>query len=292
MQRLLSLFDFSRSPKFQIVSDLHLEVGQQYSSFDIPASAPHLILAGDIGRLKDYDAYLGFLQRVTEQFETVFLVLGNHEFYGITFGEGIELAQQLEQEPRLQRKLVLLHRRAHRVSSARSSSITVLGCTLWSAIPDDARQAVAGAVSDLSKIQDWSVDRHNEAHGADVAWLKSEVESVSEEDDSALLLVVTHHAPCVQLTSSPRHVGNPWTPAFATDLLGSAAGGGGGAECWDAVRVWVFGHTHYSTNSKVNGTRVVSNQRGYVLPGLVRMKDGEDGSGKNHQFDVSKTIRI
>ncbi|KAK7605630.1 hypothetical protein BKA81DRAFT_226280 [Phyllosticta paracitricarpa] len=86
MQRLLSLFDFSRSPKFQIVSDLHLEVGQQYSSFDIPASAPHLILAGD------YDAYLGFLRRQTEQFETVFLVLGNHEFYGITFGESIELA--------------------------------------------------------------------------------------------------------------------------------------------------------------------------------------------------------
>ncbi|KAK7544375.1 Metallo-dependent phosphatase-like protein [Phyllosticta citribraziliensis] len=280
MQRLYSLFSFSRSPSFQILSDLHLEVGQQYSSFDIPASAPHLILAGDIGRLKDYDPYLEFLRRQTEQFETVFLVLGNHEFYGITFGEGLELARQLEQEPCLQHRLVLLHQRAHRIPG---SSVTVLGCTLWSAIPDDARQAVAGAVSDFSKIQSWSIDQHNAAHGADVAWLKTQVESAASNDES--LLVVTHHAPCIQLTSSPRHVGNPWTSAFATDLLGAAESG----KAWDAIRVWVFGHTHYSTNFKVNGTRVVSNQRGYVLPGLVK-KDGE-GSGK-HKFDVSRTIRI
>lgn len=47
--------------KFQIMSDLHFELGQQYSSFYIPSSAPYLLLAGDIGRLVHYHLFLTFL---------------------------------------------------------------------------------------------------------------------------------------------------------------------------------------------------------------------------------------
>lgn len=47
---------------FQINSDFHLEVGQQYFSLQVPASAPYLVPAGDIGRLVDYDSYLDFLK--------------------------------------------------------------------------------------------------------------------------------------------------------------------------------------------------------------------------------------
>lgn len=83
---------------FQINSDLHLEVGQQYSSFQIPASAPYLVLAGDIGRLVDYDSYLVFLKTQTEQFELISWVLGNHEFYTSTFTTGLERARRLEEE--------------------------------------------------------------------------------------------------------------------------------------------------------------------------------------------------
>ncbi|KAJ5360688.1 hypothetical protein N7517_009879 [Penicillium concentricum] len=35
---------------------------------------------------------------------------------------------------------------------------------------------------------------------------------------------------------------------------------------WDGVKIWVFGHTHYTTEFKERGISVVSNQRGYVLP--------------------------
>lgn len=50
---------------FQINSRLHLEVGQQYSFFKIPASAPYLVLAGDIDPLVDYDSYLDVLKTQT-----------------------------------------------------------------------------------------------------------------------------------------------------------------------------------------------------------------------------------
>lgn len=83
---------------FQINSDLHLEIGQQYSSFEIKPSADYLILAGDIGRLIDYEDFLGFLRIQTAQFKLVFLVLGNHEFYGDTFEAGLQNARRLERE--------------------------------------------------------------------------------------------------------------------------------------------------------------------------------------------------
>lgn len=72
MQRIRSFRKREPLTSYQINSDLHLEVGQQYSSILIPASTPYLVLAGDIGRLADYLTQI-------EQFELVFLVLGNHE---------------------------------------------------------------------------------------------------------------------------------------------------------------------------------------------------------------------
>lgn len=81
------------------MSDLHLEVGQQYRRFYIIPRAPRLISAGDIGRLVDYDPFRDFLQSVCEQFIQVFLVLGNHEFFGVSRQQGLDLAKRMQQEP-------------------------------------------------------------------------------------------------------------------------------------------------------------------------------------------------
>ena len=92
----------------QVLSDLHLEVGHQYSSFDFPTTAPNLILAGDIGLLSNYEAYLDFLHNQTERYDRVFLVLGNHELYGLDFATALSTAKKLEKEPRLGGKLSFL----------------------------------------------------------------------------------------------------------------------------------------------------------------------------------------
>ncbi|KAL4864000.1 hypothetical protein BDV12DRAFT_176839, partial [Aspergillus spectabilis] len=63
---------------FQILSDPQLEANEPYRAFNIPPRSPNLILAGDIGRLADFDDYLHFLQQQTARFERVFLVLENH----------------------------------------------------------------------------------------------------------------------------------------------------------------------------------------------------------------------
>ncbi|RYP71631.1 hypothetical protein DL770_008088 [Monosporascus sp. CRB-9-2] len=87
--------------RVQILSDLHLEVGQQYLSYIFPVSAPFLLLGGDVGRLTDYDGYLKFLEAQVSRYEKVFLVLGNHEFYGLDYESGLDTARRLSEDPSL-----------------------------------------------------------------------------------------------------------------------------------------------------------------------------------------------
>ncbi|KJZ73118.1 hypothetical protein HIM_07502 [Hirsutella minnesotensis 3608] len=98
----------SNRPKLQILSDLHLEVGQQYATFAFPATAPFLVLAGDVGRLVDYDSYLAFLAGVVARYQKVFMVLGNHEFYGLDYESGLAQAQRLAKVNVDERQLVVV----------------------------------------------------------------------------------------------------------------------------------------------------------------------------------------
>ncbi|PYH31744.1 uncharacterized protein BO87DRAFT_408703 [Aspergillus neoniger CBS 115656] len=225
-------------------------VNQQYSSYEIPACAEHLILAGDIGRLTDYEDYRNFLQKFTDRFKLVFLVLGNHEFYIETFETSIERAKRLEQDPALSGRLIVLHQKRYDVPGS-------------NVIPQELADIVQSKVKDFQRIADWSVDDHNARHDSDYSCRQRSI------------LVVTHHAPSLQGTSSPRHAQSPWSVAFGTDILSGIP---------DGVKVWVFGHTHYTTDFMEKGVRVVSNQRGYMLP----WSDSKKDSG----FDVRKVIQL
>lgn len=68
----------------EIVSDLHLEVerrgakeGQEFYYLDLPITAPHLALLGDIG-CTWHDAFWVWLERQLYGRKTVLFVLGNH----------------------------------------------------------------------------------------------------------------------------------------------------------------------------------------------------------------------
>lgn len=289
LNRFRSIFSHypPQSPPIQILSDLHLEIDQQYASFSIPARAKTLILGGDIGRLVDYDNYRTFLQKQTDQFETVFLILGNHEFYNLSFEEGIRKAEELEQEPCFNGRLVLLHRRRYDILDPDSGScVTVLGCTLWSEIPDEARDIVRYKISDFTKISEWSVESHNAAYEKNSSWLLDEIRSIQKDNQQVQndserksILVVTHHAPCLKRTSAPQHENSPWRFAFGTDILRNITQ-------TSAIKAWVFGHTHYTTEFRERGVAVVSNQRGYVLPWTKTEGKVKDG------FDAGRVIQV
>lgn len=272
----------SGGAQFQILSDLHLEVRQQYDTYEIPPHAPYLILAGDIGRLLDYEGYLAFLTRHVNQFLSIFLVLGNHEFYGLTHEDGLERAAKLEREKALLNKVILLHRRGHDISQL---GVTVLGCTLWSAVPKEAENIVTAKVTDFRRIIGWDVHQHNLAHQLDAEWLRAEASITREKSgdhETSRIIVVTHYAPCIEGTSHPEHAASDCSSAFATDLLDN--------DCWSRVNTWVFGHTHYNTAFARNGICIVANQRGYVLDPTKENALSQKRE-KKRRFDAKKSLR-
>ncbi|KAH7012438.1 uncharacterized protein B0I36DRAFT_339178, partial [Microdochium trichocladiopsis] len=160
---------------------------------------------------------------------------------------------------------------------------------------DGQCQVVVAKISDFKKIQQWTPERYNQVHTEEAAWLRERVATLHSVDNSSRrrLLVATHHAPCVEGTSRPEHTANPWTAAFATDLLQQPG-------VWDGVKAWVFGHTHYSTAFLRKGIRVVANQRGYVLPGSVAARGEEAVARKrnktkkqdSYEFDATRCISV
>ena len=253
--------------QFQVVSDLHLEVGKQYASFNVPARADRLILAGDMGRLEDYEPFCDFLKSTWENFVQVFFVLGNHEFFGLSWQQGLELAERMEQKPGLQGILIIMNRKRVDLDD-HGIPATILGCTLQSYVPPAARGIVQQKVNDFRRTVDWTAEDHCEEHTMDVTWLSKEVHSTRHARDGACrkILVVTHHAPSTTGTSDPAHQGNAWSSVFGTDLLRAENRKRSGL---DTVQAWVFGHTHYCTDTMSGGVGLLASQRGYVIPRKV-----------------------
>ncbi|CAK7206745.1 hypothetical protein SEUCBS139899_009551 [Sporothrix eucalyptigena] len=291
----------------QVLSDLHLEVCTQYATFKVPAAgAPYLVLAGDIGRMIDYEPLLGFLAGLVASYRRIFYVLGNHEFYTLTYDEGIREAQRLEKEPGLEGKVSILHKTRWdedlSVVDSGAPRLTVLGCTLWTHVVPEAYDAVTRSVSDFKYIRDWTVDNHNQVHDEEVAWLHEQVDALRDEagSENRTVVVITHHVPTVEGTSRPKYAASPCASAFSTELIVPSG-------AWNGVSTWIYGHTHYSNDFVREGVRLVSNQRGYVFPPnphavplnerggkkgfrVIEMKDNNDDADEEHAFNPMKTI--
>lgn len=87
-------------------------------------------------------------------------------------------------------------------------------------------------------------------------------------------MVVTHHAPSFQ-SIAPMYRQDSLTPAFASNLdylMG------------EPICLWIHGHVHHSNDYEINGTRIVSNPRGYQLKG--------DTFPENQDFKPDLVIEI
>ncbi|KAK8093048.1 hypothetical protein PG999_014635 [Apiospora kogelbergensis] len=236
--------------KIQIQSDLHLEVTKSYDIFEIVPKAPYLALLGDIGCIsKHYNEYAQFLLTQLRNFKAVLLVLGNHEPYHSSWveakasmvrfrDEDVAAARQQEGGEQLG-AFVLLDQTRFDIDDDEEGGVTILGCTLFS--------------------KDWEVEEHNQEHARDLAWLNSEVESLS--GGRRRVAVLTHYCPTFdERAQDPQHKDSPIRSGFATELSGEP--------CWksESVKLWAFGHTHYNCNFVDEyGKRIYANQRGYVF---------------------------
>jgi predicted phosphodiesterase len=234
--------------KIRYYSDIHLE----FSNFKIPEgdSETILVLAGDIGV---GGSALQWIERNTKEYLAVIYVAGNHEFY---VNKNIGKVQKSLKNADIPNLYFLEN------DKVTVGGIDFLGCTLWTDMNNDcptAKAYCALRMNDYKIIsargtrykrdQVWLTPDHTVAfHRESVAWLEKEIESAENP-----VVVVTHHSPVIEGLSRDRYKPSDLDYAYYTDLT----------HLMGKPKFWIFGHTHKQVDIDKNGTRVLSNPRGY-----------------------------
>lgn len=244
--------DLSREKgrRLQFMSDLHLERVKYDYTFDTAQKASILLLAGDIGRFCDLDAYKTFLANQCARYDMVLLLAGNHEFYGSSRQEGLGIADSFVKDPGMDNKLHFMNRSRLDLPGL---DLTILGCTLHSFISPGYTKLT----NDFQRIKDWTVSAHNAEHEKDRNWLKESLQNIAAESDTPRrIIIATHYAPSFEKTTHPAKENNAISQCFSSHLLQEVSNWRGS----ELISHWIFGHTHWNSKFRSGKITVQSNQ--------------------------------
>ncbi|MFM0292138.1 metallophosphoesterase [Paraburkholderia sp. RL17-380-BIE-A] len=233
--------------RFQIASDLHLEMLYRFADYRVIEAAPDadaLILAGDI------HSHTHAIKAFADWPVPVYYVHGNHEGYSAHYyGVTTEIARAATGT-----NVHYLERNAVRVGGLR-----ILGTCLWTDYGLDGHAPAAmreaqRCLRDHSSIRVGDGGYFTPAiaraeHMKSRAWLREQLALPF----NGKTIVVTHHGPHPQ-SVHPRYVGDLLNAAFVSDLTSLV----------EQADLWVHGHVHDSFDYKVGKCRVVANPRGYA----------------------------
>lgn len=231
------------------LSDLHNE-------FDLYVpqvlDADVVLLAGDI------DVKARGVKWASEAFpdSRVLYIPGNHEYYG---GQLEHTLRKMREAAALTPNVTVMDRDEVVIGGVR-----FLGATGWTNYTSTGNLPVAQydaqqTMKDFKKIRTASYSRTRpldfmRENQLTVDWLKSKL----TEPFEGKTVVMTHHAPLMELIEDHPESGTHIDACYANrwnELMGSG------------VDIWFSGHTHLAMDVVIDGTRNISNQRGY--PGEV-----------------------
>jgi predicted phosphodiesterase len=242
----------------QFVSDIHLELGPRQLP-RVPG-ARVLVIAGDLGKPFD-PTYETFLRSLSD-YERVFLVAGNHEFW--SSGKTVD---KIEAKLARLQSVSNVYYLSHRTPAITFEDVTFVGATLWSDVPVSPEPGafVLGQVGDYKqiKLRRPGASRKTCITTAEVAeWHKRDVQYLTDATSkiadaskitgaSTKLVVATHHAPSFR--SSLRF--DEFSRAYYSNLDSLVEQSG--------AKFWIHGHTHKAVHYRIGGTSVVSAPMGY-----------------------------
>ena len=260
--------------RFQLASDLHLEMLTRFPGYRVIAPAPDadaLLLAGDIHE------HTHAVKAFADWPVPVLYVHGNHEafrahYWGVT--KEISRVSAETGVHHLERKTFTF------------GNVRVLGCCLWTdyALLGDPRKAmsqVRNVMPDhqLIRTQGGGYFGPEEAQGEFVksrAWLE---QALRQEFDGKTV-VMTHHAPHPR-SIAPQHANDPLSSSFASDL----------SDLLPSVDVWVHGHLHENSDYRVGRCQVIANPRG-VATNRNYAEGPADLTWENPAFNPSLVIEV
>ncbi len=235
--------------KIQYCSDLHLEFGDNADflrAHPIVPAGDILVLAGDVMLFSDMQVHNAFLDMVSEQFDAVYWLPGNHEYYhsDINRRSG-SFTENIRENVFLLNNSVVEH-----------DGVRLVFSTMWSHVSPFRAWLVQQGMADFQVIKDgghpFTVNRFNEFHANSLRFLK---ETLSQGSNAGTI-VVTHHVPTLEQYPS-KYKQSPLNEAFVSNQDRLIAESG--------ADYWIYGHHHqYVPAFEVGRTRLVTNQLGYV----------------------------
>ncbi len=251
--------------KIQYCSDLHLEFKENKNFLrenPIIPSGEILLLAGDIVPFAVMDSHNDFFDFVADNFEKVYWVPGNHEYYYFDVAN-----KNSSFHEKIRSNVSLVNN-----VSVNESNVKFVFSTLWSKISPVNMRPIQQGMSDFKVIkrngQLFNPHDFNELHEQSLNFIKKEIQNGTSDK----MIVVTHHVPTF-LNYPAEYKGSDLNEAFAVELFDLIEK--------SAVDYWLYGHNHRNQpDFDINRTKMITNQLGYVK------------HGENQHFDSKKCINI
>jgi predicted phosphodiesterase len=237
--------------KIQYASDLHLEFADNWRFLrnnPLLVCGDILILAGDIGYLGDQNYQNHpFWDWVSENYQQVLVVPGNHEFY-----KYYNLSSMKDgDEGDIRSNVHYYYNKVLRVEE-----VDFICSTLWSHIEERNASYTEQCITDFHRImygeKILTYREFNLEHNRCFQFIKKAV----KESSAGYKVVVTHHVPSFQLCA-PEFEGSTLNGAFIVELEDYIK------DC--GIDYWIYGHSHRNIEKTIGKTRCVSNQLGYVI---------------------------
>ena len=244
--------------KAHILSDLHLEFGP----YPLRISGECLLLAGDtivanhirnqtsVVRKHIRPNYGQFFKAASENFDRVFLIRGNHEYY---YEDYSRVPQLMEEYLSQWANITMLENQSVELVPG----WRLWGSTLWTDFHHNPLWEIEAMrnMSDFEVIHDGK-NRFTAARSADICRdSQRQLREALSSHPSTRWVVMTHHAPSGQ-SVSPRFRGSPLNPAFHSDLDELI-------HMSPEISYWIHGHMHNPSDYVIGSTRIICNPRGY-----------------------------
>lgn len=198
-----------------------------------PSKTTVYVLAGDICSVHDNN-FERIIKKITDKFNHVLFIPGNHDFYGGTIEDGIKKMRDLETD---------------RIKFLYNDKITIfnrnfVGTTLWYNWRPNNNE-INSKSNDFRYIKDFTPDKMYSECNAASRFL---TENTHMGD-----IVITHHAPNRRCMSwADPEIQNGFYCDYADKII----------KC-NKPSWWMHGHTHMPTSYCDHKTRVVSNPLGF-----------------------------
>jgi len=248
--------------KIQYISDIHLELLFKNSiknvNYLFKANAEILVLAGDIGNpyTKNYKT---FLEYTNNNFNKIFLIAGNHEYYNNDVNETKEKIKEICSNFQ---NISFLDNSYEDYQNYR-----FIGTTLWTHI-----NKPAFVINDTKMIKNFTIPKYNKLHFEAKDFLELSLQECKK--DNIKSIIITHHLPFYELTH-PNYQNSlyvnyrQWFNANLDQLI---------IDNKTSIAAWIYGHTHTASIQNHYDINFYCNPLGYM--------------GENNWNDLNKIINI